>query len=123
MTLPQSLAFSSSQVLVPDETQFEWLSASGGSVPSGAIQGGRTKAGETLYIGRALHDRELIVGKVHPSNNCLYIAYDGKEYRYEQYEVFVCKIVNFWASDAKNGIPKPKSMSHVANETTTLVFF
>lgn len=83
------------QVLVSDGTKFEWVTASGGSVPSGAIQGGNTKTGERLYIGRVFHDGTLTIGKVHPSHKSLYIPYNGKEHRYEKYEVLVCKTVDF----------------------------
>lgn len=86
------------QVLVSDGTEFDWILSSKGSVPSGAIQGGRTQTGERLYIGRILHNGTVIIGKVHPSLKCLYIPYEGKELKYTEYEVLVSKSVNFPAS-------------------------
>ncbi|XP_077543609.1 natterin-3-like [Haemaphysalis longicornis] len=83
------------QVLVSNGAEFEWIPASGGCVPSGAVQGGKTKTGERLFIGRTFHAGTLTIGKVHPSHKCLYIPYGGKEHRYEKYEVLVCKTVNF----------------------------
>ncbi|KAL1426168.1 hypothetical protein MTO96_018429 [Rhipicephalus appendiculatus] len=83
------------QVLVSDANTLDWLPGSAGAVPTGAIQGGTTSSGERLYIGRCHHDGGLVVGKVHPSQQRIYIAYDGKEYNYEEYDVLVCKTINF----------------------------
>uniref|UniRef100_A0AAR5P7J1 Uncharacterized protein n=1 Tax=Dendroctonus ponderosae TaxID=77166 RepID=A0AAR5P7J1_DENPD len=47
------------------EQRFDWEPTSGGQVPPGAVEGGRTSDGETLYIGRVHHDGALTVGKVH----------------------------------------------------------
>lgn len=38
------------QVLI-DSTN-NWVRASNGNVPANAVAGGRTKSGETLYVGR-----------------------------------------------------------------------
>ncbi|XP_075534725.1 uncharacterized protein LOC142569399 [Dermacentor variabilis] len=83
------------QVLVSDGAPMAWVPASHGSVPNGAIQGGACGNGEPLYIGRAYHNGTLTIGKVHPSHNCLYIPYGGDEHRYTDYEVLVCKTINF----------------------------
>lgn len=83
------------QVLITDGAPMAWVPASHGSVPSGAIQGGACGTGEPLYIGRTFHNGTLTIGKVHPSHNCLYIPYGGEEHRYTDYEVLVCKTINF----------------------------
>ncbi|KAH7935294.1 hypothetical protein HPB52_005719 [Rhipicephalus sanguineus] len=87
--------YSDYQVLVSDGNTLEWLPGTAGAVPTGAIQGGTTSKGEPLYIGRCRHDGDLVVGKVHPSLQRIYIPYYGKEYYYEDYEVLVCKTINF----------------------------
>jgi len=80
------------EVLVKDEgTVFEWVLASGGSVPEGAVEGGQTQDGDKLYIGRAPHENTLTCGKVHPGHGCLYIPYGGQEHSYDSYEVLVCR--------------------------------
>lgn len=66
-----------------------WIRDRNGSVPPGAFPGGRTKTGETLYIGRVDHNRSKTVGKLHPSHGCVYIPYDGKEMPFKDYEVLV----------------------------------
>ncbi|XP_065290128.1 natterin-3-like [Dermacentor albipictus] len=83
------------QALVSDSDNLTWLPGSGGGVPTGAIQGGTTSKGEPLYIGRVHLKDGVVIGKVHPSNQCMYIPYYEKEYKYTDYEVLVCKTVNF----------------------------
>uniref|UniRef100_T1IXB6 Uncharacterized protein n=1 Tax=Strigamia maritima TaxID=126957 RepID=T1IXB6_STRMM len=77
----------------PCNCSLEWVGASDGAVPNGALQGGVTDDGENLFIGRTQHEGTLTVGKVHPSHGCLYIPFGGGEHNYEHYEVLVCKIV------------------------------
>lgn len=84
-----------SQALVSDGAEFVWLPSSDGAVPCGAIQGGTCESGERLYIGRTFHNNTITIGKVHPSHRCLYIPYGGKEHSYDEYEVLVCKTVDF----------------------------
>lgn len=73
-----------------------WVRASYGNVPQGAIPvnaaastSGRYSFQETQYVGRATYMGELIVGKIHPSHECLYIPYRGKEIPLRGYEVLV----------------------------------
>ncbi|KAL1443711.1 hypothetical protein MTO96_045872, partial [Rhipicephalus appendiculatus] len=82
------------QVLVANGAPLAWLPESNGAVPSGAIQGGKTDKGEPLYIGRARHLGMLALGKVQPSEGCLYVPYDCLEHAYTEYEVLVCKTIN-----------------------------
>ncbi|XP_075530334.1 natterin-3-like [Dermacentor variabilis] len=83
------------QVLVSNRAPLVWVPAANGLVPNGAIQGGTRSNGEPLYIGRTYHKGTLTPGKVHPSHNCLYIPSGGYEHRYSDYEVLVCKTINF----------------------------
>lgn len=44
-------------VLCGDQDEFEWHATDGGkAIPDGAVQGGITKEGEPLYIGRVKKD-------------------------------------------------------------------
>uniref|UniRef100_A0A1W7RA66 Methyltransferase-like protein n=1 Tax=Hadrurus spadix TaxID=141984 RepID=A0A1W7RA66_9SCOR len=79
----------------PQGSQLEWKYCGGGDVPSGAVQGGTTADGEPLYIGRHEHEGTMTVGKVQPSHQVLYIAYGGREHRYSEYEVLVCRSIAF----------------------------
>ena len=79
------------EVLVADvNARYQWIRSSGGQVPHGAIQGGRTSRGEPLYIGRKIHAGVMIPGKIHPSQGGLFIAYGGKEHAYQSdFEILV----------------------------------
>ena len=81
------------EVLVADcHFHYEWVRSSNGQVPRGAIQGGHTNNGESLYIGRIKHERTWTPGKIHPSHGSLYIAYGGYEIRYQcGYEILIKK--------------------------------
>lgn len=46
------------------EQRFDWVPASDGYIPEGAVEGGRTAEGEPLYIGRAFESGSHTVGKV-----------------------------------------------------------
>ncbi|KAL1505518.1 hypothetical protein ABEB36_005066 [Hypothenemus hampei] len=72
------------------EQRFDWVPASGGQVPPGAVEGGRAD-GETLYIGRVHHDGAITVGKVHPSHGVCYVPFDGREVPHEAYEILVLR--------------------------------
>lgn len=66
-----------------------WVSSSNGQIIENALNGGATMDGETLYIGRGIHEGSLTVGKVHPSHGCLYIPFGGREVSLKQYETLV----------------------------------
>ncbi|XP_044729705.1 uncharacterized protein LOC123293054 [Chrysoperla carnea] len=72
-----------------DQGRVTWRASHGSSIPYGAIPGGHTAQGETLYIGRVFHDGAQTVGKVHPSHGKCYIPYDGHEHHHHSYEVLV----------------------------------
>ncbi|KAI5644515.1 hypothetical protein NE865_03404 [Phthorimaea operculella] len=68
-----------------------WVECRDGNVPPTAVQGGYTSAGEALYIGRVQRNGVFTPGKVHPTHECLYISYSGKEQKYRTYEVLCTK--------------------------------
>lgn len=70
-------------------SNYNWVSAERGEVPVNAFPAGHSEQGETLYIGRVLHNRNLIVGKIQPSHRVCYIAFGAQELNFKKYEVFV----------------------------------
>lgn len=66
-----------------------WIKNSGGRIPDGALPGGYTENGETLYIGRAYVNGTLSIGKVHPSHGYCYVSYGGSQYAKRNYEIYV----------------------------------
>lgn len=79
------------EVLCAAPENLRWVPASNGNVPPGAIPGGRTTTGETLYVGRARYQLSITPGKVHPSHNACYIGFAGQEVAHKMYDV-LCRI-------------------------------
>ncbi|CAG2111289.1 unnamed protein product, partial [Medioppia subpectinata] len=76
------------QVLTnPSGKDMVWVPAANGEVPYGAIEGGEQSDGQVLYIGRAYHSGSMVLGKVHPGHNTLYVSFDGHEVPIRHYEV------------------------------------
>uniref|UniRef100_A0A336M986 CSON013921 protein n=1 Tax=Culicoides sonorensis TaxID=179676 RepID=A0A336M986_CULSO len=88
------------EILLPDGL-YVWRSESNGGIPFRAIEIGHTVDREVLYLGRGRHQGAVIVGKVHPSHNCLYIPFGGREIALRQYEVFKHwgLIINFFLAN------------------------
>ncbi|XP_063216418.1 uncharacterized protein LOC134527556 [Bacillus rossius redtenbacheri] len=68
-----------------------WEQGAYGSVPYGAVVGGHTSSGETLYVGRVLHSGTLTPGKIQPSHRVCYISFGGQEIPFDTYEVLINK--------------------------------
>ncbi|CAG2109003.1 unnamed protein product [Medioppia subpectinata] len=82
------------QVLTnPSGSNLVWVPAANGEIPLGALQGGQQSDGQKLFIGRAYHSGSMVLGKVHPGHNTLYVSYDGQEVPIHNYEVLVCRDV------------------------------
>lgn len=67
----------------------KWQPASNGQIPSGAVPGGKTASGETLYIGRVRYEGSIVLGKIHPSHGAVYVPYGGLEVKFTDYEQLV----------------------------------
>lgn len=79
------------EVLCARPDTLRWVPSSNGNVPPGAIVGGKTSTGETLYVGRARHQLSVTPGKVHPTHKTCYIGFGGAEIAYNQYDV-LCRL-------------------------------
>ena len=101
--------FTNYEVLTSDDPAVVyWKTCSDGEVPEAAIEAG-VASWEEMYIGQthgplnvgmASNGKHLcppenftgpLLGKIHPSHHCLYVAYNGKEYMFSTYNV-LCKI-------------------------------
>ncbi len=67
--------------------QGNWVAAGGGSVPAGAVAGGRESNGKNLYICRGSHGGGVHPGKI-VGHNCN-IGWGGREVLLSRYEVLV----------------------------------
>ncbi|XP_047985009.1 uncharacterized protein LOC125225371 isoform X1 [Leguminivora glycinivorella] len=74
-----------------------WIKTGSNKIPQNAFVGGRSEVRqEPLYIGRAVHEDNLISGKIHVIYNTCYIPYKGKEIEiYDQFEVLVLPDQNY----------------------------
>ncbi|KAK4293009.1 hypothetical protein Pmani_034259 [Petrolisthes manimaculis] len=78
----------------PASVTLSWEPCSLGKVPPGALQGGRTGDGESLFIGRVSVDGIVAIGKVHPSHEVCYVPYGGSEHSHKNYEVLCVRNIN-----------------------------
>ena len=67
----------------------EWKSGEDGTVPEGAVEGGRRPDGGPLYVARAKVDGVECVGKLNPQHKFCHMPYGGKEHLVRQYQVMV----------------------------------
>lgn len=80
-----------------------WIPAANGEIPPNAVEGG-FDGSDTLYVGRARHEDDLIPGKLHPTHGVCYVAYGGGEHSYSEYEV-LCSTNGQWVAVADGNIP------------------
>ncbi|OWR54240.1 C3 and PZP alpha-2-macroglobulin domain-containing protein 8 [Danaus plexippus plexippus] len=66
-----------------------WIATSGSNIPPGALPGGQSEDGETLYVGRVNHEGSITTGKVQQSHGVCYISFGGQELGFPDYEVLV----------------------------------
>ncbi|XP_071448076.1 epidermal growth factor receptor-like [Hetaerina americana] len=83
--------------------QNTWVQATNGAIPVGGLLGG-TDPKCMLYVGRAWHEGELLPGKLCARYNNVYIAWNGGEYLYNDYQVLTGS--NFeWVISSSTQIP------------------
>ncbi|XP_063697279.1 uncharacterized protein LOC134828196 [Culicoides brevitarsis] len=72
-----------------------WTRSMLGNVLSDAVSGGTTELGETVYIGRAVHEGTLKIGKISPLSDSLIVPNGQTEARVDDsYEVLIEKPLN-----------------------------
>ncbi|XP_001999760.2 uncharacterized protein LOC6573694 [Drosophila mojavensis] len=81
-----------------------WLHYSHGAVPQDAVVAGHDADGDTIFIGRAFQNNDLLPAKVIPNKGKAYVAYGGNEIELENYEVLSGQ--NYiWLSGANGEVP------------------
>jgi len=82
--------FNEFQVLTaPYGVNLQWVPSSNGNVPPNAVEGGYNEDRSKTYVGRAQHNGSYSPGEVVPKDGLLYIAHEGEEKEFDQYEVLV----------------------------------
>lgn len=64
-----------------------WAECSSGSVPAEAVKAGQDEDGGIMYVGRALHEEDVLPAKVCPSHGCAFVSYNGEEHAKTEYQV------------------------------------
>ncbi|XP_064556474.1 natterin-3 [Drosophila montana] len=64
-----------------------WLHYSHGSLPQDAVAAGHDSDGDTIFIGRAFYNNDMLPAKIIPNKGKAYVAYAGHEVELENYEV------------------------------------
>ncbi|XP_047022434.1 uncharacterized protein LOC124631846 isoform X1 [Helicoverpa zea] len=82
-----------------------WVDASGGQIPPGAVVGGQDCSGEPLYVARAQHEGAVIPGKLCASHGCAYVPWGGQEHGKPQYQVLVGGPNNWVRTNGSNVPP------------------
>ncbi|CAL8067923.1 unnamed protein product [Calicophoron daubneyi] len=83
-----------------------WRSDQYGHVPDDAVE-----AGPGVYVGRMEQSGDLIPGKIVPDNDKGYVAYGGKEWEHDEYEVLCTtnargsKRCYTWVHDSDGHVP------------------
>lgn len=67
---------------------YTWKKVDDGVIPKGAIFGGLSSDGGNLFIGKALHEGSLIVGRV-SVNGVLFAAHNQQEIIKKSFEILV----------------------------------
>ncbi|ODM95987.1 hypothetical protein Ocin01_10694 [Orchesella cincta] len=78
------------EVLVAPYSSISWVPGPpvGITYPH-AVVGGVSDAGETLFIGRVLHNGTWVVGKIHGTHGVCYIPSKGNVFGYKDFEILV----------------------------------
>ena len=71
--------------------QVRWVQFNNGQVPPNAVEGGYQDGNKT-FVGRALHDGEVAPGEVVPSDGSFYIAHNGAEVEFKNYECLLLDV-------------------------------
>lgn len=64
-----------------------WVPVINGQMPKNAFC--CNESNETFYIGRGIHDKQFVCGKVYPCDGLCLIPYNGQEHILKDYEIFV----------------------------------
>jgi hypothetical protein len=76
------------ELLVADHKKFSWEAASFGNIPPHAVSTGRIN-GEEVFVGRAVFNCSMVIGRVLESEKGILLPFDGEEHKLEHYEVLV----------------------------------
>ncbi|KAF4525237.1 hypothetical protein B566_EDAN014012 [Ephemera danica] len=108
------------QNVADDEADYDWVRASNGSVPPGALVGCKNHQGP-VYVARFKHQGVMLPGKLIPSYGNCYTAFNGEEIKSKQYEV-LCNINAKWIqmTEGDKHIPSDAVLASSTNDDQDL---
>ncbi|XP_065893534.1 uncharacterized protein [Dysidea avara] len=71
-----------------------WVTVSGGRLPTNAIAAGVAPNGELLYVGRREYSGDVVLGYIVPSEKCLHVNYFGQHCHNSDYEALTIEDQN-----------------------------
>lgn len=91
------------------ERRDNWVGSTPNFTPPGAVVAGHDSDNAPIYVGRALHEGEMLPAKVIPSKGCAYVCYSGYEVNKHNFEVLTGYGYN-WVKPHHHVIP-PNAVS------------
>ncbi|XP_065202573.1 uncharacterized protein LOC135832943 isoform X2 [Planococcus citri] len=85
-------------------SSFNWISASHGNVPYGAVVAGKDIDGALLYTGRTFHEGDTLPAKIAPRYRTAFVAFAGGEHSKTNYEV-LCGTNIAWQYASNGQVP------------------
>lgn len=82
----QEVRLDTYEVLVFQQTD-NWVPSTPNYTPPGAVVAGHDTDRTVIYVGRAMHNGEMLPAKFIPSKSCAYVCYAGFEHNKTQFEV------------------------------------
>uniref|UniRef100_A0A1A9X2I1 Uncharacterized protein n=1 Tax=Glossina brevipalpis TaxID=37001 RepID=A0A1A9X2I1_9MUSC len=82
----QEVRLDTYEVLV-HELSDRWVPSAIHCPPRDAVVAGHDSDSAVIYVGRAMHEGEMLPAKFIPSKNCVYISHRGHEYNKTHFEV------------------------------------
>ncbi|KAG5682578.1 hypothetical protein PVAND_011923 [Polypedilum vanderplanki] len=104
---------------------FEWKKNEMGKIPSNAVFCGIVND-DFQYVGRALYNESIIIGRVSKESGCLYILYGNEEILIQSFEVLVDKNNDITLTDEVPSQPTfdvPTKPSRNINENQCTICF
>ncbi|KAF4528029.1 hypothetical protein B566_EDAN002212 [Ephemera danica] len=112
----QNDQFSDEESYNRNEAEYDWVKASNGSIPRGALMGCKNQHGP-VYVARFKHQGVMQPGKLIPTYGYCYTAVNGEEIKSNQYEV-LCNINAKWITmtEGDKQIPSGAVLADSTNE-------
>jgi len=108
----QEVRLNSYEVLIT-QPRDNWVGATPSYTPPGAVVAGHDSDRAVIYVGRALHEGEMLPAKVIPSKMCAYVCYGGYEINKHNFEV-LCGYGYTWVHSYDHHLPPNAVVTGVA---------